>query len=114
MKYQRWPFCVACSTPKNLGPQKLGGIVRRRRGLDRIYSCGPRSLDHGDKIRSALAKRKAKGLHVGHPETVSADLEKVEKIRALRAAGLTIRQICAATGFAHNTVARIARKKMVA
>ena len=114
MKYQRLPFCVACAAKENLGPQKLGGIVITLCADCRAKARGPRSLDHGDKIKSALAKRKAKGLHVGHPETVSADPEKVEKIRALRAAGLTIRQISAATGFAHNTVARIARKKMVA
>ena len=114
MKYQRLPFCVACAAQESLGPQKLGGIVITLCEDCRAKARGPRSLDHGDKIKSALAKRKAKGLHVGHPETVSADPDKVEKIRALRAAGLTIRQICAATGFAHNTVARIARKKMVA
>ena len=114
MKYQRLPFCVACATQESLGPSKLGGIT-----ITLCKDCRDKarthwSKTHGSRIAAALAKRKAKGLHVGHPETVSADLEKVEKIRALRAAGLTIRQICAATGFAHNTVARIARKKMVA
>ena len=60
MKYQRLPFCVACATQDYLGPQKLGGIVITLCEDCRAKARGPRSLDHGDKIRSALAKRKAK------------------------------------------------------
>jgi hypothetical protein len=73
MKYQRLPFCVACATQESLGPQKLGGITITLCEDCRNKARGPRSLDHGDKIKSALAKRKQAGLHVGHPETVSSD-----------------------------------------
>ena len=112
MKYQRLPFCVACASQESLGPSKLGGITITLCKDCRDKARGTWSLDHGQKIASALAKRKAKGLHVGHPETVSRDPNKVEKIKALRAAGLSIREITKATGLAHNTVARIARKKV--
>ena len=109
MKYQRLPFCVACATQDNLGPTKLGGIVITLCEDCRAKARGAWSLDHGERIAAGLAKRKAAGLHVGAPRRVSNDEEKVDKIKALRAAGLSIREITKATGLAHNTIARVAR-----
>lgn len=61
----------------------------------------------GSRTKAALDARRKAGVKLGRPSTLAPDT--VQRVKDLRASGLTVREVAAQTGVSHSWVAQLCR-----
>jgi DNA invertase Pin-like site-specific DNA recombinase len=67
---------------------------------------------HGAKVRQGQERARARGVHVGRPCNPTLTRDVLERARAMRAAGIRVREIASALGVPKSTLHRALRREV--